>query len=189
MIEPIFNRVLQGLQEALNHTQAKSAVDFREKIDTPDTIDKQNENPEDEPMKHKAKKELITRQVEDTNLATKKDKAHYLNELEVGWRKMKAKAVESPDDIVEDSIGMAMSNIKSLTMHLQSLIVMVQAGNQECLAEPWVQEKLTLSRDYIMAVHDYISSEQEGEDGEDGEDDEEEDDAEEENNYYGQSSK
>jgi hypothetical protein len=81
---------------------------------------------------------------------------------------------------------MAMSNIKSLTMHLQSLIVMVQAGNQECLAEPWVQEKLTLSRDYIMAVHDYISSEQEGEDGED---DEEEDDAEEENNYYGQSSK
>jgi hypothetical protein len=54
------------------------------------------------------------------------------------------------------------------------------------LAEPWVQEKLTLSRDYIMAVHDYISSEQEGEDGED---DEEEDDAEEENNYYGQSSK
>lgn len=162
---------------------AKTVVNFHEQIDTPDTIDKQNETPEDEPMRHKAKKELITKQVEDTNLATKKDKSHYLNELEVGWRKMKAKAAESPDEIIEESIQMSMANLKSLTMHLQSLIVMVQAGNQECLAEPWVQEKLTLSRDYIMAVHDYISSEQEGED------DEEEDDAEEENNYYGQSSK
>lgn len=180
MREPIFNRVVQGLQEALGHAQAKTAVDFHEKIDTPDTIDKQNENPEDELTKHKARKELITRQVEDTNLATKKDKSHYLNELEVGWRKMKA--VESPEDIVEDSVEMAMANLKSLTMHLQALIVMVQAGNNECLAEPWVQEKLTLSRDYIMAVHDYISSEQESETTE-------EDDAEEENNYYGQSSK
>ena len=181
MREPFFQRVLKGLEEAKTH--AKVNLNFHEMNDTPDTIDKQNESPEDEPMKHKAKKELITRQVEDTNLATKKDKSHYLNELEVGWRKMKAKAAESPDDIVEDSIEMAMANLKSLTMHLQSLIVMVQAGNQECLAEPWVQEKLTLSRDYIMAVHDYISSEQEGEN------DKEEDNAEEENNYYGQSSK
>ena len=61
---------------------------------------------------------------------------------------------------------------------------MVQAGNKDCLAEPWVQEKLTLSRDYILAVHDYISSEQGSED-----DQEEEDDAEEENNYYGPASR
>lgn len=182
MRESLFDRVLKGLEEALTH--AKIAVDFHEMNDTPDTIDKQNETPEDEPIKHKAKKELITRQVEDTNLATKKDKSHYLNELEVGWRKMKAKAAESPEDIMEDSIEMAMANLKSLTMHLQALIVMVQAGNKDCLAEPWVQEKLTLSRDYIMAVHDYISSEQGSED-----DEEEEDDAEEENNYYGPASR
>jgi polyribonucleotide nucleotidyltransferase len=104
-----------------------------------------------------------------------------LNELEVGWRKMKA--AESPEDIMEDAIEMGMANIRSIVKHLQALVVMVQAGNNECLAEPWVQEKLTLSKDYIMAVHDYISSEQ------NGESEDEEDDAEEENNYYGQSSK
>ena len=173
MRDNIFDQVVRGI--------AKAGTPFNEQIDTPDTIDKQNETPEDEPMKHRAKKELITRQVEDTNLASKKDKSHYLNELEVGWRKMKS--AESPEDIMEDAVDMAMANIKSLVQHLQALVVMVQAGNTECLAEPWVQEKITLSRDYIMAVHDYVSSEQ----GED--DDEEEDDAEEENNYYGPASR
>jgi hypothetical protein len=88
---------------------------------------------------------------------------------------------------MEDAVEMGMANIRSIVKHLQALVVMVQAGNNECLAEPWVQEKLTLSKDYIMAVHDYISSEQDGE--EDEEDDEEEDDAEEENNYYGPASR
>lgn len=167
--------------DTFKKTFSKVSTPFHEEIDTPDTIDDENETPEDEPMKHKAKRELITRQVEDTNLANKKDKSHYLNELEVGWRKMKA--AESPDEIIEDAVDMAMANIKSLVQHLQALVVMVQAGNTECLAEPWVQEKITLSRDYIMAVHDYVSSEQ----GED--DNEEEDDAEEENNYYGPASR
>jgi len=168
--------------DTFKKTFSKVPTPFHEEIDTPDTID-ETETPEDEPMKHKAKRELITRQVEDTNLATKKDKSHYLNELEVGWRKMKA--AESPEDIMEDAVEMGMANIRSIVKHLQALVVMVQAGNNECLAEPWVQEKLTLSKDYIMAVHDYVSSEQGGEE----EDDEEEDDAEEENNYYGPASR
>lgn len=168
--------------DSFKKTFSKVSVDFHEQIDTPDTID-EDETPEDEPVKHKAKKELITRQVEDTNLATKKDKSHYLNELEVGWRKMKA--AESPEDIVEDAVEMGMANIRSIVNHLQALVVMIQTGNNECLAEPWVQEKLTLSKDYIMSVHDYVSSEQ----GDEEEDDEEEDDAEEENNYYGPASR
>ena len=171
--------------DTFKKTFSKVSTQFHEQIDTPDTID-EDETPEDEPMKHKAKRELITRQVEDTNLANKKDKSHYLNELEVGWRKMKA--AESPEDIMEDAVEMGMANIRSIVKHLQALVVMVQAGNNECLAEPWVQEKLTLSKDYIMAVHDYISSEQDGEEDEE-EDDEEEDDAEEENNYYGPASR
>ena len=74
--------------DTFKKTFSKVSTPSHEEIDTPDTKDDENETPEDEPMKHKAKRELITRQVEDTNLANKKDKSHYLNELEVenNWR-------------------------------------------------------------------------------------------------------
>lgn len=95
-----------------------------------------------------------------------------IKDIENAWKLSKSSGAESPDEIVEDSIEMGIANIKSIAKHLQALVVLLQAGNDECLAEPWVQEKLTLSRDYIMSVHDYVSSEQ---GDEEDEEDEEED--------------
>ena len=83
-----------------------------------------------------------------------------IKDIENAWKLQKGLSAESPEEIVEDAVEMGMASLKSIVKHLQALVVMLQTGNDECLAEPWIQEKLTLSRDYIMSVHDYVSSEQ-----------------------------
>ena len=147
---------------------ARDAKRLDEKLDQlPEPADSPEEPDELTYSKNKKNKgKILLPQTTDTQIGSA------IDALEAAWLSFKKnKAAESPEDIMEDAIEMAMANLKSLTMHLQALIVMVQAGNSECLAEPWVQEKLTLSRDYIMAVHDYVSSEQ----GSEEEDEEEED--------------
>ena len=83
-----------------------------------------------------------------------------IKDIEDAW---KARASESPEEIVEDAVDMAKSNVMSLQRHINSLLTMFN-GDTTCFAEPWIQGKLNLADDYIKAVHDYIASEnQEGE--------------------------
>ena len=148
---------------------ARDAKKLDEKLDQlPEPADTPEEPDELTYSKNKKNKsKILLPQTTDTQVAS------VINTLESAWLSFKKnKAAESPEDIMEDSIEMGMANLKSLTMHLQALIVMLQVGSKDCLAEPWVQEKITLSRDYIMAVHDYVSSEQ----GSEEEEDEEEED-------------
>lgn len=78
-----------------------------------------------------------------------------IKDLENAWR---ARASESPEEIVEDAIDMAKSNLISLQRHVNALLGMFD-GETMVFAESWVQGKLNLADDYIKAVHDYVASE------------------------------
>lgn len=78
-----------------------------------------------------------------------------IKDLENVW---KSQASESPEEIVEDAIDMARSNLLSLQRHVNALLGMFN-GDTMCFAESWVQGKLNLADDYIKAVHDYAASE------------------------------
>ena len=78
-----------------------------------------------------------------------------IKDIEDAW---KARASESPEEIVEDAIDMAKSNLMSLQRHVNALLAMFN-GDTMCFAESWIQGKLNLADDYIKAVHDYVASE------------------------------
>lgn len=80
-----------------------------------------------------------------------------IKDLEKVW---KLQASESPEEIVEDAIDMAKSNLLSLQRHVNALLGMFN-GDTMVFAESWVQGKLNLADDYIKAVHDYADSENE----------------------------
>ena len=80
-----------------------------------------------------------------------------IKDLENAWR---ARASESPEEIVEDAIDMAKSNLLSLQRHVNALLGMFN-GDTMVFAESWVQGKLNLADYYIKAVHDYADSENE----------------------------
>lgn len=78
-----------------------------------------------------------------------------IKDLEDAWR---SRASESPEEIVEDAVDMARSNLLSLQRHVNALLGMFN-GDTMCFAESWVQGKLNLADDYIKSVHDYVASE------------------------------
>ena len=99
-----------------------------------------------------------------------------IKDLENAWR---ARASESPEEIVEDAIDMAKSNLLSLQRHvcdtmwgkywyrsgtnqtMKNALLGMFNGDTMVFAESWVQGKLNLADDYIKAVHDYADSENE----------------------------
>ena len=89
---------------------------------------------------------------------------------------------DEASDIIEDSIEMAMSAIKSSLTNIQRLVNSLQSEDKQMsVAEPWVQAKLTLIDDYLKAITDYVVN-FEPEETEDEEDEEENEDEKEEEN-------
>lgn len=111
---------------------------------------------------------------EDKN---KKDKKYDINRIEQihsAWKANKAKEEEkydinrveqikttradegSPEEVVERAVEMGVSSLMSTHKLLIDLLAALKPDNMECLAQPWIQSKIALTNDYVIAIHDYV---------------------------------
>lgn len=62
----------------------------------------------------------------------------------------------SPEEVVDKSVNMGVSSLKSTAKMLMELLSILNEDNAYCLAQPWVQNKISLANDYILSIHDYV---------------------------------
>lgn len=102
-----------------------------------------------------SKKPLATEQEEDSYVESNVKKKQ-IEVVEAAWRKNKSKAVDDPEETIQENIEMAKAAIKSIVKHSNALMMGLNESNQTCLSEGWVQSKITIIEDYLKSVHDYI---------------------------------
>ena len=78
----------------------------------------------------------------------------------------------SPEETVEKAVNMGVSALRSTLKLLMELINTLDEDNVQCLAQPWVQNKISLANDYVLSVHDYVMFHNEYGENEDEEKDE-----------------
>ena len=126
---------------------------------TDEQIDMEYEKPDDgenPDKKTKSKnKNIPIKQIEDSSTSNKKRAISMdIKEIENAWKQNKAS--DFSEQILKESIEMSKASVKSIVKHANELMMGIDESNQNCLAEPWVQSKVTIIEDYLKAVHDYV---------------------------------
>jgi len=137
--------ILEQVQETIAQN-----VKFDEKIDMLNEPTDTTEDPDSKTYSKKPKGgkiKYLTPQVQDTNLAG-------ISAIEAAWKQNKAS--DFSEQILKESIEMSKASVKSIVKHANELMMGIDESNQNCLAEPWVQSKVTIIEDYLKAVHDYV---------------------------------
>lgn len=161
--------------DEIKDAYAKTVVNTDEQTDTWNESPDTTENPD---KKTKSKKTTQpSTLVQDINFASessiaKLEKAWNINQSKreedsfIESNKKKSKAVDDPEEIVNESIEMSKASIKSIVKHANALMMGLNETNQSCLSEGWVASKITIIEDYLRAIHDYVMyyEEDEGED-------------------------
>jgi hypothetical protein len=140
-------------------------------INTDEQTDMWNESPdttENPDKKTKSKKTSPPPTlIQDINFASessisKLEKAWNINQTKreddsfVESSKKKTKAIDDPEEVVNESIEMSKASIKSIVKHANSLMMGINETNQSCLSEGWVASKITIIEDYLRTIHDYV---------------------------------
>lgn len=102
-----------------------------------------------------SKKTPSTGREEDSYLESNVKKKQ-IEVVEAAWLKNKSKAVDDPEETIQENIEMTKASIKSIVKHANALMMGLNETNQTVLSEGWVQSKITIIEDYLKAVHDYV---------------------------------
>lgn len=108
--------------------------------------------------KDKNEKKYDMNRIEQIHSAWKANKAKEGEKYDINRvEKMKvSRADNSPEEVVERAVEMGVSSLASTHKLLMELLAALNPENMECLAQPWIQSKIALANDYVIAIHDYV---------------------------------